>query len=66
LNPGGLRLDNAAIAVVPPFNPNSIYEGIPFVGTGSAINFRYEDPDSYTDNQSAPFYLKACGPGAGS
>lgn len=59
----GLRLDNAAVSVPPPFSPNHIYT-IPFTGTGNPINFRFEDTD-HTDNQSAPFYLEACGEDAG-
>ena len=65
LNAVGLRLDNAAVAVVPPFSENHIYKDIPFTGTGNPINFKYFDTD-YTDNQSAPMYLTAEGPGAGS
>lgn len=60
----GLYLDNAAVAVVPPFNPNHQYT-IPFIGTGNPINFRFEDTD-YSDNERLPLYVTVTGPGAGS
>jgi hypothetical protein len=55
---GGLRLDNSAISVPPPFSENHKYT-IPFTGTGSVLLARFEDSD-YSDNQSAILYLDVC------
>lgn len=68
----GLLIDNAATAVVPPFNPNHIYEGLDLGdfnggvgGTGNPIQFKFSDTD-YTDNDNLPFTLTVCGNEAGS
>jgi hypothetical protein len=55
---GGLRLDNSAVSVPPPFSENHQYV-IPFTGTGNVLLARFEDTD-YSDNDSAILYLEVC------
>jgi hypothetical protein len=67
----GLLIDNAAIAVVPPFDPSHSYTislgdfNGGTGGTGNAIQFRFDDTE-YADNENKPFTLTACGAEAGS
>jgi hypothetical protein len=68
----GLLIDNAQIAVVPPFNPNHVYEGLDLGdfnggtgGTGSELQFKFSDT-VYSDNELLPFTLTVCGEDAGS
>lgn len=54
----GLRVDNGAVAVPPPYNPDHAYT-VPFTGTGNLINLRMEYAD-YTDVQNVILYAKLC------
>lgn len=67
---GGARIDNNAITIYPPFNPNGEYDVTledfnGTGGTGSVLALVFLDAD-YTDNDPNLLTFQICGTNAGS
>lgn len=61
---GGLRVNSLPLAVAPEYNENGAYQ-FTYTGDGNQIPFSFLDSD-YSNNQSLPLYIQACGPNMGS